>query len=93
MPYKDPDRQRAAQRASARRARAAAGVGLAPLDLGDELPTLPSRDALLRALGVQARTGNAPAIRLLLEEYRRDPVSARRDELTARRLARESRSA
>jgi hypothetical protein len=36
------------------------------------LPEPPSKEFLLRALGVQAREGNVPAIRLLLEEYRRD---------------------
>jgi predicted transcriptional regulator len=33
---------------------------------------VPDEDELLRLLGVAARAGHVPAIRLLLEEYRRD---------------------
>jgi hypothetical protein len=35
----------------------------------------PTRDELLSLLGVRARQGHVPAIRLLLEEYRRDDLS------------------
>lgn len=72
MPYSDPDRQRQAQRESARRCRAQRGQGLDPLELPDDGDEPPTRDQLLRALGVQARKGNVAAIRLLLAEYRRD---------------------
>ena len=43
-------------------------------DAGD-LPEPPDRDLLIRVLGVQARNGHVPAIRLLLEELRRDDDS------------------
>jgi hypothetical protein len=63
----------------------------------DGLPEPPPRDDLLRALGVQAREGNVPAIRLLLEEYRRDGDSDEKpkqqskiDELASRRASRAS---
>jgi hypothetical protein len=99
MPYADPDKRRQAKRESARRRRAKDGTGLGPLaqppaqPQGDAegLPDPPTRDEMLRALGVQAREGNVPAIRLLLEEYRRDgdsdekPKRSFTDELAARR--------
>jgi hypothetical protein len=100
MPYADPDKRRQAKRESARRRRAKDGTGLGPLaqppaqpqGAGEEgLPDPPTRDEMLRALGVQAREGNVPAIRLLLEEYRRDgdsdekPKRSFTDELAARR--------
>jgi hypothetical protein len=98
MPYADPDKQREAKRVSARRRRAAQRTGLDRLasEVQDAagLPEPPSRDFLLRALGVQAREGNVPAIRLLLEEYRRDgnedakPARSAIDELAARRAGR-----
>jgi hypothetical protein len=37
-----------------------------------ELPEAPDYETLLRLLGVQAMNGHVPAIRLLLEEYRRN---------------------
>jgi hypothetical protein len=103
MPYADPEKRRQAKRESARRRRAKEGTGLGPLarppvrsaDAGDggALPDPPTRDEMLRALGVQARDGNVPAIRLLLEEYRRDgdsnqkPKRSFTDELAARRAS------
>jgi hypothetical protein len=72
--------------------------GGAVADLGEllaaaDLPERPSRDELLAALGVRAREGSVPAIRLLLEEYRRegegvirsDRTGSAIDELAARR--------
>jgi hypothetical protein len=102
MPYADPDKRRQAKRESARRRRAKDGTGLGPLaqppaqsqgtgEDAEGLPDPPTRDEMLRALGVQAREGNVPAIRLLLEEYRRDgdsdekPKRSFTDELAARR--------
>lgn len=79
MPYKDPERRRQASRDYARRRRAELGTGLAPLDLSTDAP-LPTRDELRRALGVQARLGRVPAIRLLLEEYRHDDAHGSHDE-------------
>jgi hypothetical protein len=97
MPYKDPDKQRAATRDAVKRHRARKGAALD--DLGkaiqeaQALPEPPSREVLLKALGVQAVNGNVPAIRLLLEEYRRDEnpdqeTKSRIDELAARRSGR-----
>jgi hypothetical protein len=72
--------------------------GGAVADLGEllaagDLPPRPSREELLDALGVRAREGSVPAIRLLLEEYRRegegvirgDRTGSAIDELAARR--------
>ncbi len=94
LPYKDPKQQRAAKRASAKRARLERGATLdrLPEDAGG-LPEPPSREFLLRALGVQAREGNVPAIRLLLEEHRRDaereaPPADALDDLLERRRRR-----
>jgi hypothetical protein len=95
VPTKDPDKRREQTRARVRRHRARAAVGLDKLaeqvqEAGD-LPEPPTREFLLRALGVQAMEGNVPAIRLLLEEYRRDgdtdeqPKRSAIDELAARR--------
>jgi hypothetical protein len=64
MPYKDPEKQRAAVRRSQAKALAR------PLTeaLGtDELPDPPGRDELIRLLGVKARAGNVPAMKILLE--------------------------
>ncbi len=95
VPYKDPKRQRAAKRASAKRARLERGLTVArlPDDDARSLPDPPSREFLLRALGAQAREGNVPAIRLLLEEHRRDaerqaPPSDALDDLLERRRRR-----
>jgi hypothetical protein len=65
MPYKDPEKRREA----VRRHRVRKGLAIGPLDLD---PGRPSREDLLRALGVRAREGCVPAMRLLLEEYRRE---------------------
>lgn len=80
MPYADPKKQKAANRANQRKSRARRGMTLESLadaiqDV-DSLPEPPSREVLLKALGVQALEGNVPAIRLLLEEYRRDGENA-----------------
>jgi hypothetical protein len=98
MPHKDPEKRREATRERVRRHRARKGVALDKLadDLQDVggLPEPPSREFLLKALGMQAREGNVPAIRLLLEEYRRDgdsddkPAADPIDELAKRRTAR-----
>ena len=92
MLYKDPEKRReAVQRHRARRGQALGQLAQDALGL----PEPPSRDYLLRALGVEARKGNTAAIRLLLEEYRRDgndnpaPVSFL-DELRERREQRSS---
>jgi len=77
MPYADPDKRKQAKRDSARRRRArqaAAGAAALP----GRLPDPPTRDELLRLLGVQARLGHVQAIRALLEETRRagsEPVA------------------
>lgn len=91
MPYKDPARQRAAQRASKQRRRAVA-VGEAR-DGAGALPEPPDRDEVLRLLGVAARSGSVTAMKALLDEYRRDgddtetkPTSVI-DELAQRRTA------
>jgi hypothetical protein len=95
MPYADPKKQRAANREAQRRHRAKQGLTVESLAEAvrdaDSLPDPPSREVLLKALGVQALEGNVPAIRLLLEEYRRDgdsdqkPAANPIDELAARR--------
>jgi hypothetical protein len=98
VPYKDPEKAKAAKRQSARKARRRAGSTLdslaADVKNAADLPEPPTREFLLRALGVQAVEGNVPAIRLLLEEYRRDGDSDTKastrsviDELAARRSA------
>jgi hypothetical protein len=96
MPYADPDRQRVANRENKRKERVRAGSTVDKLvdQVQDaaELPEPPTREFLLKALGVQAMEGNVPAIRLLLEEYRRDGDSNEEqqarsviDELAAKR--------
>lgn len=92
MPYKDPEKQREAERRSQakRRARMAAEE----FDV-DNLPEEPSREQLIRLLGMKARRGDVPAIKLLLDRsWEKDdddskpaaPLS-RIDELAARRVA------
>jgi hypothetical protein len=60
------------------------------------LPAARSRDELLRILGMQARRGHVTAIRILLEEYRRDrsdedkPAASIFDELAAIRARKAS---
>jgi hypothetical protein len=96
VPHKDPEQRRRATREAVRRHRERNGVAVSRLaeQVQDAagLPDPPSRDFLLRALGVQAMEGNVPAIRLLLEEYRRDGDSDEKpksftDELAARRAS------
>ena len=93
MPYKDPDQERAATRERVRRHRARKGTAIGRLvQDAAELPEPPDRDFLLRALGVQAREGNVAAIKLLLEEYRREGSEKKSepsivDQLAARRYA------
>ncbi len=74
MPYKDPEKQKAAKRASANRARqragaAANGQAFVEREAGVErvLPAPPGKDELLKLLGVQARLGSVRAIDLLLK--------------------------
>jgi hypothetical protein len=94
MPYKDPERQRTAKRESARRCQERKKAREAPDSPVLGLPAPPSRDELLRLLGVQARQGHVVAIRTLLDEYRRDhdqnkaeDAFAEFDELAAKRAA------
>jgi hypothetical protein len=89
MPYADPDRQREANKMAKRNERLRKGAAIGRLATG-ALPEPPSRDELMRALGVQAMKGSVPAIRLLLEELRRDeepkpPVESVIARLAARR--------
>jgi hypothetical protein len=87
------EQQRQTWREQKRRQRVRKGLALAPLGEKGELPARPTREWLLRALGVQARKGNVMACRLLLEEYRRDGESDKKrstsaiDELARRRNA------
>jgi hypothetical protein len=91
MPYKDPQKQREATRKAVAKHRARPVAELLGLE---GLPEPPSEDECVRLLGVKARAGNVPAIKLLLErpwEKRADgdrdtstPLS-RVDELAARR--------
>jgi hypothetical protein len=85
--------QREAWRRQKRQQRIRAGTAVA--DLGElidagNLPPRLSREELLDALGVRALEGSVPAMRLLLEEYRRDaqgerPSDSAIDELAKRR--------
>ena len=79
MPPKDPEKRRQQTREAMRRHRARKGSTVDRLaeqvQNAAGLPEPPSREFLLKALGVQAMEGNVPAIRLLLEEYRRDANS------------------
>jgi hypothetical protein len=101
MPYKDPEKQKAAERASKRRrrqAKGAAGVekAKAEADLPKVLPDVPGQDELLRLLGVQARLGSVMAAKLLLDRIDKDKDADRNtdadplagvDELAERRAA------
>jgi hypothetical protein len=101
MPYKDPERQKAAKRESARRAKVRrAGEGTERVIAEAEsavprvLPDPPGRDELLRLLGVQARSGSVRAVELLLRmevadagDDKRDPLSGL-DDLASRRAVR-----
>src|SRR4051794_16332593 len=91
------EQRRAQTRERVRRHRVRHGRAIDTLDARDwaQLPEPPSREVLLRALGVQARAGNVGAIKLLLEEYRRDksiepaePSSSVIADLAARRSQR-----
>jgi hypothetical protein len=70
VPIADADERRVADRERKRTHRAAAKLAL--VRAFEEAPEPPSRDTLLRVLGVRAREGHVPSIRLLLTEYRRD---------------------
>jgi hypothetical protein len=61
---------------------AAARSAVLAASLPEGVPTVPTRDELLRLLGELARMGSLPAIRLLLEEYRREPAERSPDEFT-----------
>ena len=93
MPYEDPDQQREAARESARRRRQGGTIDALAERVKDAagLPDPPSREALLRVLGVLAMSGSVTAIRMLLEEYRRVPNTrdslAVVDDLAARRAS------
>ncbi len=100
MPYKDPDRQKAAKRESARRAkarRAGEATDRVVAEVASEVPRVlpdpPGRDELLRLLGVQARSGSVRAIELMLKmegdvgDKQSDPLSDL-DELASRRSVR-----
>ena len=88
------DSQRRAWREQKRSQRIRKGGAVA--DLGElidagGLPERPDCETLLKALGVRAREGSVPAMRLLLEEYRREaqgerPSGSTIDELAKRRL-------
>ncbi len=88
------DSQRRAWREQKRSQRIRKGGAVADLgellDAAGDLPERPDRETLLRALGVRAREGSVPAMRLLLEEYRREaqgerPSGSTIDELAKRR--------
>jgi hypothetical protein len=70
VPIADPDKRRAADRDRKRTHRAAGKLEL--IRALEEAPEPPDRETLLRILGVRAREGHVPSIRLLLAEYRRD---------------------
>lgn len=96
MPHTDPDKHRKASREGMRRMRAGTLAKLMEeVQDAADLPEPPSRDDLLKLLGVLARDGQVTAIKTLLEEQRRDADSdeteaaplAAVDELAARRAA------
>lgn len=72
------EEQRRGWRERKRAERVRKGLAIAPLESlaarAADLPDPPSREVLFRLLGVRSRDGSAQAIRLLLEEYRRDDV-------------------
>jgi hypothetical protein len=99
MPYKDPEKRKAVQRASQQRRRQANGAksaqqAVADGDLSKLLPDAPDEDELIRLLGVQARLGSVQAAKLLLDRIERekhvdsdtDSLSGI-DELASRRAA------
>jgi hypothetical protein len=88
MPLADPEKSRAADcdRKRARRVDAK----LALVSAIAEAPEPPDRNTLLKILGVRAREGHVPSIRLLLAEYRREAAGGEGtgsviDELAKRR--------
>jgi hypothetical protein len=88
MPYKDPEQQKAAKRASAmRRRREVAGEQMTQTALAAELPAVlpdpPDRDELIRILGVQARLGSVQAAKLLLDRLDKETDGAIRDDPVA----------
>jgi len=88
----DPDKRKASNRLASQRYRDRKTVAEMASHAGKELPT---RDELLRLLGQRARSGHVPAMRLLLEELRRDaePGTSSEtviDELSKRRRRRKT---
>ncbi len=68
MPYKDAEKQKAAQRKAMRRKRAEDRQKVVELPAGEvQLPDPPGRGELLRLLGAQARSGSVRALELLLK--------------------------
>lgn len=69
MPYKDPEKQKAAQREYVRRRRAEEfdQAVVEPVGVGRVLVPPPSKEELLSLLGVQARRGSIRAMELLLK--------------------------
>jgi hypothetical protein len=88
----ESDRERWRRQKRQQRIRAGTAVGdlSALIDAGN-LPPRPTRQQLLDALGVRAREGSVPAMRLLLEEYRRDAQSGEKPTSTIDELARRRR--
>lgn len=89
MPYKDPEMQKAAKRASALRARVRASGEATERTVSEHvagvqrvLPDPPAKDELLRLLGVQARSGSVRAIELLLRMEGADAGDAKQDPLS-----------
>ena len=89
MPYKDPERQRAAVRESKARARERAGIeaesqAVAEHDAGVQRVIVPppSKEELLSLLGRQARLGSVRAIDLLLKREDANAGNADSDPLS-----------
>lgn len=95
MPYKDPEKQKAAQRASMQRGRqrkGAAQMGIAAVEADAEvdrvLPDPPDADEAWRLLGVQARLGSVRALELIIKRQEASDHGSdvdEFDELAARR--------
>jgi hypothetical protein len=84
MPHKDPDKHRQASREAMRRKRQGGSVEQIAETLKNrsDLPEPPSREDILKVLGVQAMNGHVTAARTLLEEYRRDGDNVTSDKST-----------
>jgi hypothetical protein len=88
----ESERERWRRQKRQQRIRAGTAVGdLSELIDAGNLPPRPNRQELLDALGVRAREGSVPAMRLLLEEYRRDAQSGEKPTSTIDELARRRR--